>query len=142
VSIVDIVPTVLEAAGVEIPDRVQGKSLFPVIAQQEEACRKIFSEEDFMGNVLFALRNCDYKLILANKGNPRGLPEVALFDIKKDPKEQENLAETPYYDTTIDEMRTDIEHIKSFLKKGAYEAGTKELTPEEKERLKALGYIQ
>ncbi|HDH96098.1 MAG TPA: hypothetical protein ENF73_00035, partial [Proteobacteria bacterium] len=58
VSIVDIVPTVLEAAGVEIPDRVQGKSLFPVIAQQEEACRKIFSEEDFMGNVLFALRNC------------------------------------------------------------------------------------
>jgi len=142
VSIVDIVPTALEAADADIPDGVQGKSLFPVIAQEEATCRRIFSEEDFTGNVLFALRNCDYKLILANEGNPRGLPEVALFDVEKDPKEQENLAQTPYYGTTIDGMRSDIESIKSFLKKGAYVAGTKELTPEEKEKLKALGYIQ
>jgi len=41
--------------------------------------------------VLWSLRTEDMKLISANEGNPRGLPERALFDLTKDPKEASNL---------------------------------------------------
>lgn len=142
VSLVDIAPTILELAGVEIPKKMQGKSFLPMIDGAEKDARRIFMEEDFSGNVLFALRDNEYKLILANENNPRGLPPAALFDVNKDPVEKENLAAIPYYEGVIDTKRADIESIKSFLKEGAYVAGEKELSPEEKEKLKALGYIQ
>jgi len=141
-SLVDVAPTILDLVGVEIPKKMQGKSLVPVITCEEREARRIFMEEDFEGNVLFALMDSEYKLILANKNNPRGLPEAALFDMGKDPLEKENLAATPYYGGVIDQKRADIDNIKLLLKQGAFAASAKELTPEEKERLKALGYIQ
>lgn len=142
VSLVDVAPTILEVVGIEIPKKIQGKSLVPVIFGAEKDVRRIFMEEDFSGNVLFALRDEEYKLILANENNPRGLPAVSLFDAIKDLQDKENLATTPYYDSIIEAKRAEIENIKLLLKEGAYAAGEKELTPGEKEKLKALGYIQ
>ena len=52
----------------------------------------LVAEEDFEGNVLTGIQASGFKFIRANAGNPRGLPERALFDHVADPGETTNLA--------------------------------------------------
>ena len=57
-----------------------------------DALKTFFAENELEGNVLQAYRGPDWKLIQANAGNPRGLPERQLFDVTRDPREQHDLA--------------------------------------------------
>lgn len=84
----DIAPTIVDLAGLPIPEAWQGRTLWG----NSEAPLWVFAEEDHEGNALQAIVREDYKLILANEGNPRGLPLEALFDLSVDPEEQNNLA--------------------------------------------------
>lgn len=47
VELVDVMPTVLDAAGVKLPSTVQGRSLLPLIAGREQGRDAVFSEIDF-----------------------------------------------------------------------------------------------
>jgi arylsulfatase A-like enzyme len=86
---VDIMPTILKQAGLEVPEGVQGGNLW----QPQEA---LFAEEDHEGNVLRALRmrrgGSEVKLIEANVGNPRGLQPMELYRVDQDPGELVDLA--------------------------------------------------
>ncbi len=53
--------------------------------------RSVVAEQDFEGNVLGAVRMRGFKLIRANEGNPRGLPQRALYDLVADPGERREL---------------------------------------------------
>lgn len=86
---VDLFPTIAHALGFAPPPHLRGANL---LAGAMGSDRLIFSEEELEGNQLVAIRQGNEKLILANPGNPRGLPEVALFDLEQDPLEQHNLA--------------------------------------------------
>ena len=83
----DIAPTILDVAGLSIPDVMMGRSLWG----ESEPASSAFAQEDHEGNVLQSLRTGSHKLILANDGNPRGLPPESLFDLTVDPGEQNNL---------------------------------------------------
>jgi arylsulfatase A-like enzyme len=83
----DIAPTVLDVAGVPIPESMMGRSL----ESTSEPPPYAYAEEDHEGNVLYALRTPTHKLILANADNPRGLPVQVLFDLSEDPGEQHDL---------------------------------------------------
>ena len=82
VSTVDILPTILDAAGVEIPKHVQGRSLRPVASDPNAPWREyLVSEFHFHGRWPFyprrAIRDQRYKLIhnlLAGKARP--WPEI------------------------------------------------------------------
>ncbi|MEZ4320259.1 MAG: sulfatase [Myxococcota bacterium] len=54
--------------------------------------RVVYAEQDFEGNVLSSLKSGGFKVIVANEGNPRGLPTVELFDLVSDAGEKANLA--------------------------------------------------
>ncbi|GIW43761.1 MAG: hypothetical protein KatS3mg077_1043 [Candidatus Binatia bacterium] len=84
----DIVPTILAQAGAGIPAGLPGRDLFGATPAPAE----LYAHESLEGNEIEALRWNDWKLIIANPGNPRGLPEVALFDLGQDPAENTNLA--------------------------------------------------
>jgi arylsulfatase A-like enzyme len=84
----DIAPTILDVAGVPVPEAMVGRSLW----SQTEVPTVVYAEEDLEGNVLHAVRSTSLKLILANADNPRGLPPEALFDLVADPGEQEDLS--------------------------------------------------
>jgi arylsulfatase A-like enzyme len=90
VQSLDIAPTVLDVAGLPVPEAMVGRSLWSDGEPPEYA----FAEEDHEGNLLHALRTETHKLILANTGNPRGLPTEELFDLVADPGEQQNLFAT------------------------------------------------
>jgi len=109
--------------------------------------RPAVAEQDFEGNALSAIRRDGAKYIRANAGNPRGLPESALFDLRKDPTEQHNLEQTgePVCGTNpevlkqrlVEELNLAIDLARS---KGVNPENTK-IDAAECERLKALGYV-
>src|SRR5277367_2121384 len=94
-SLVDIMPTVLSAVGVEIPSQVQGRNLFPDRRHAEanrstQAARdRVLYGETFMPRIHFnwselrASENTKYHFIDA--------PRPELYDLAKDPGEVHNL---------------------------------------------------
>jgi arylsulfatase A-like enzyme len=137
-SSVDIAPTVLAAAGVPVPPAMQGHVL-PLDGGAAPARDTVLAEEDFEGNVLQALRSREWKLITANPGNPRGLPEVDLFDVQQDPKETHNLAGSA--GGRVEEMRAALGRKMVEARAQAGATMQTDVDSVTRDRLKALGYL-
>jgi N-acetylglucosamine-6-sulfatase len=92
---VDLAPTLLHLAGLPVPEAMQGKSLVPLLADQNPSLRKSFHLEyfkDFPYGVpeQDAVRTDRY-LYIQYQG--RKTPE--LFAVQKDPRTLQNLIATP-----------------------------------------------
>jgi len=139
---IDVAPTLIGLAGGEVPDTMQGVSLLMAESERRDQDRQVFSEEDHEGNVLWSLRTRESKLIVANPGNPRGLPERSLFRVDRDPGEQNNLAGGAFVE--LEESLERHAQAQRRLAEGAAVAGGGEvkMTREECEQLRQLGYVQ
>ncbi len=130
----DIAPTILDAAGLSIPQAMVGRSL----AGDSEPASFAFAEEDHEGNVLQSLRTASHKLILANDDNPRGLPPQALFDLSNDPAEQQDLlAGEPERAQTL---RDTLGQVLSLALEQAVEGEVGSLDTGLQDQLRDLGY--
>ncbi len=98
VSLVDLPPTLLDAAGIAVPDLMQGRSVLPLVRRQAQD----WPEEVFMqiseAQVGRAIRTQRWKYcVTAPDKNPRVDPgadhyvEEALYDLHADPYELVNL---------------------------------------------------
>lgn len=135
-GLVDVAPTLAALAGVPAPPAWQGRNLFGATAPPVA----LYAQEDHEGNELESVRTKDWKLILANAGNPRGLPEKSLFDLSNDPGELNNL-----YDTNLDkavELEGHLEGLRILAAASAVEGSTQEISDADQERLRALGYVE
>ena len=90
----DVFPTVLEAAGVAVPEGLDGRSVLGVLKGDGVGlpARDLFftrreGNERYMGEVTWAMRRGDWKLV---KNSPMGRWE--LFNLKDDPAEATDLA--------------------------------------------------
>ena len=96
-ELIDIAPTLLEAAGIEVPDYIQGRSLMPILLAQADARQHrdyVFSEyynawthKHSYGSML---RTHDEKIIVYH-----GTDQGEMYDLKADPDEFENLWDGP-----------------------------------------------
>ncbi|MYI93528.1 sulfatase-like hydrolase/transferase [Candidatus Poribacteria bacterium] len=101
VSLVDVLPTLLEIAEVEKPSDLPGESLLEIAQyQSDETTRAVFSEYHHMGmmNAGFMLKQGDYKLCHYVGSQPQ------LFDVKTDPLENIDLAQKPEYADVREEL--------------------------------------
>lgn len=89
-ALVDVAPTLLSSAGLDVPEDMSGRDLLG--AGDEGADRVVVMEEDHGGMVLSCIVWDRYKLIRAEEGNPRGFPVLQLFDLEEDPGELDNRA--------------------------------------------------
>jgi len=97
VELTDIVPTLLEVNRMPIPDRIQGKSLLPILEgkanphEHREQVRSVFYRV-LQGPQTYAsmIRTRRHKLV-----NYHGLGLGELFDLEKDPGEFTNLWDDP-----------------------------------------------
>jgi len=95
VSIVDVMPTILEFAGVEkekvLP--IDGKSVIPLVEGERDEERTVFSEIHAGGTTMtcFMVRQGDFKYIHTTGYVPQ------LYNLAEDPKEWHNLAGNPEY---------------------------------------------
>ena len=139
--LLDVVPTLIEISGGEVPQAMQGVDLRSEIETRSIKDRQHFAEEDHEGNVLWSLRTDDMKLIAANPGNPRGLPEQELFEIARDPGEVSPL-DLERHAGTAETLADHADRQRRAAEGEAVEdAGEAEMSVEECEQLRMLGYV-
>jgi arylsulfatase A-like enzyme len=101
VELIDLAPTLLSLGGAAIPDRVQGRTLLPILMQGSDPSQHrayvrseyfhtlnpdVPGREHFNGSYATMLRDHRYKLVVYH-GHDVG----ELFDLDEDPGEFENL---------------------------------------------------
>ncbi|MDP7252582.1 MAG: sulfatase-like hydrolase/transferase [Planctomycetota bacterium] len=99
VYVQDIMPTTLELAGVPKPDRVQFKSLLPLV--QGKTQRLYDSIYGAYTHTQRHLTQGDYKIILYPQ-----IGKTLLFNLKKDPLETTDLAGNPEHIQRIAQLKT------------------------------------
>ena len=105
VRAIDLAPTITQLMGFDPDESWEGEDLLSKqelkIAQADwnfgtckshELDRVAISENDFEGNILSSIRMENFKYILANEDNPRGLAPEELFALLDDAGEMNNLA--------------------------------------------------
>jgi arylsulfatase A-like enzyme len=104
VEFVDLAPTILDFCGIERPDRLQGRSLLPLLEGKSERHRDHVVIE-YGHNDEACIRTEKWKLVYERgvdtrddgydpAGDPPG-PKLRLFDLESDPEEMTSVAERP-----------------------------------------------
>jgi len=108
---IDVAPTILDMAGVKIPDYMQGNSLKPLLAGKDVPWRHSFFykyyKEAWLPGVptIEAVRTENFKYIRTPELND--IDE--LYNIKNDPTEMHNLALDPAYKKQLEKMQAELE---------------------------------
>jgi choline-sulfatase len=100
VSLLDVFPTLCDYAGVDAPDHCAGRSLGPLVANDDspEDCRDAVRIESGIGEALVTDR---YKYALHDVGKHR----EQLYDRREDPGEMENAATDSGTDEVVADLR-------------------------------------
>jgi arylsulfatase A-like enzyme len=106
VELLDIAPTLLNAAGIPVPSGMQGRSLIPLLTGQATTHRDSVYMEYYDANAIFEIppmmscvRTAKWKLTFCD--NPRS---GELYDLEKDPGEFRNVWNDPHYKDTQEMM--------------------------------------
>jgi arylsulfatase A-like enzyme len=107
---IDIAPTVLAAAGVDIPKQMQGQSFLPLlrgdsIAWRDKAFYEYYWEFSYPQTpTTIGVRSGNYKFIFYP-----GIWDISeFFDLSKDPEEKNNLYKHPAYQEEIAKLRKEL----------------------------------
>ena len=135
VESIDLMPTLLDAVGADVPDPVQGRSLLPLVRGEGLAPRTAFSESPFYGRRIAASGEDDRLLWTLKDGSGE------LYRYRDDPLEQLDIAgEDP--EETI-RLRAEIDRWRALVNARRYpRADVPELDEEAQEQLRALGYVE
>lgn len=125
---IDLLPTLLDLAGADIPAHVQGCSFKPLLAgNTPEGWRTEFFYEYFMESwvpgipSVYCVRTEDWKYMMypdikEQKELYIGLTDMdELYNLKKDPNELHNLAQNPEYSSKLQEMKTELKRLQSMV---------------------------
>lgn len=113
VEMLDLYPTVASLCGLEVPDRLQGKDISPLLDDPTLEVRDAaFSVAPSRKG--FLLREQDWAYIQYEEDASKG---IELFDMRKDPKQYTNLAENPEYAQVVerfkDKMARKLEEVRT-----------------------------
>jgi uncharacterized protein (TIRG00374 family) len=140
--LIDVAPTLITQAGAQIPASMQGVDLAAPTDMLSPKDQQVFSEEDHEGNVLWSLRTKDWKLIQANADNPRGLAETELFQVSADPNENTDLAGGDHLGMELELAEHADLHRAVAQGEAVAGGGDVEMTLDECNQLKNLGYVE
>jgi arylsulfatase A-like enzyme/Tfp pilus assembly protein PilF len=136
VDLTDIMPTVLETLGLEVPATIQGRSLLPLLKGSSGDAERVFYIESMYGREemnwapLTGIIFKDFKYI--------SLPDAELYDLGKDRLEKKNLFKMKNI------LARDLDKkLARFVTANSRRGGTTErvLSDRDREELQALGYI-
>jgi len=97
-TMMDIMPTIMDIAGIPVPQGIAGKSLLPLLEGKDvELHKEVFCEH--YDSAWRAVRTKEWKYI----GTPERGDE--LYHIKDDPLEMRNLADDPRYSDVLRDLR-------------------------------------
>jgi len=114
---IDIAPTILDLAGEKVPKEMQGRSLLPLIINQNKNWRKDFFYEHLFDHPAIpksvGVRTENWKYIRYPDENP---VFEELYDLKKDPLEEKNLSTNKTFQFVLKKLRRRCDTLKNELK--------------------------
>jgi arylsulfatase A-like enzyme len=142
VSLLDVAPTVLGLVFEPAEPRFEGQSLLPVLyglAPPRDVLAELLASQavDFRHHAAALVRG-DVKLLVSPGSRPE-FRQDTLFDLATDPLEAHPNPPATASDELL--MRLDLEWTLEQLAQRAGEERHRELTPEQRDRLRALGYV-
>jgi arylsulfatase A-like enzyme len=125
ISNVDFAPTLLDFAGLDKPDQMQGRSFRKLlqgnrISDWPEAIYYRYWMHRSTTPAHYGIRTKDYKLIFYyalnldanNYGHPDSEPDWEFYDLRKDPLEMNNVYGHPEYQATIKQLKKELKQLK------------------------------
>lgn len=112
---IDMAPTLLELAGVDAPDGMQGRSLVPLLQGKRPAWRESFLIEYYSDKVFPRMLQMGYKAVRNSRWKYihylelEGMDE--LYDLKNDPYEMKNLVGKPNVERALAGMQREMERL-------------------------------
>ena len=116
VGLIDLAPTLLEAAGVPAPSTWKGRSLLPILSSPD--AREIWSNQQFIqisGTMTGrAIRTADWTYCIADLSGDISRPsaetyhEYQVYDLRADPDQMINLAGRKEYRTKSEDLRKQL----------------------------------
>jgi len=151
----DLMPTLLDLSELPLPKEAQGQSLLPLLAHTdpvhlgwtsrpafaERHIAPVAMEDDKQPTESWALVDGEWKLI-RNGIRPEGRPEFELYDHREDPLNLHDVAAD--HPEIVKALAAKLEawHEKALAAKVAPDEGSANLSPEDRDKLRALGYLQ
>ncbi|MFC1498108.1 sulfatase [Verrucomicrobiota bacterium] len=113
---IDFAPTFLEAAGVAVPEEMQGKSIIPLLKNPDTEWRKsiYYHYHENQGHGVpahYGVRTERYKLIHFYKSK-----EWELFDLKKDPQELNSVYDQADYQEIRARLHKELDKLQRHYK--------------------------
>lgn len=117
---IDLAPTLLEWAGVPVPESYQGLSLLPLLPAKEGiSWRKSFFCEHLMNHAgIPKWEGVHSERFVYARYFEQDPPYEFLHDLQKDPDQLQNFQADPEYQKALDSMRLRCEEMKSVLVAG------------------------
>jgi len=136
---VDLLPTILQAAGLEPLDHVHGRSLIDLLGDQGRSSegRSVLAHLDLDGCSAEALLLGDLKLV-HTLASPELRPGLALYNLAEDPDEQRSILDQRPIEAGY--LRQQLRTVASSWQRAGDTPQVK-LPPEQQEILRLLGYL-
>jgi arylsulfatase A-like enzyme len=161
VRLIDVMPTLLDISRLQHPEGIQGQSLIPLITADSAGTtsgtaaaasgwrrRPVIIEKQPSGkehpesDESYAIVDGGWKLV-RNTVRPPGKPEFELFDAAKDPLDQVNVADK--HPDVVQRLAKALEGWHAMAAAARLKPDTEatgNMTPEQLQRLRSLGYIR
>ncbi|MEA3403199.1 MAG: sulfatase [Armatimonadota bacterium] len=143
VSLLDVAPTILDLCDVPLSEDMRGRSLVPLMQPDEAEVgpMSVFLEGCCYGGIRKGLLRDHHKLIYDVYQD-----QFSLYDLEADPGEQHNIYAMPQARGNIAEMERDLrqwtEQSLAMMEAHVAEGGAADVSPEIRQQLKDMGYIQ
>jgi arylsulfatase A-like enzyme len=134
--LLDVAPTILEAAGIPVPSQMQGQSLLRIAVANSQADQPAYSRSDFPHQ---AFQSAAVESWRAGKYLYIRAPKPELYDLSADPNATRNLAQTSK--ATLETLASQLQALDDHLGGESGKGSNSELTSAEMQKLASLGYV-
>ena len=108
VTLVDVLPTVLEVIGLDPAVGVDGRSLMPLVRGETTTHRDVVMLSEATWQACRGVRTAEWKLVKYLQSTIYGRDGVELYDLAEDPSEQSNVADQ--HPEVVEDMSARLQH--------------------------------